>query len=223
MDGPAETKRIRAAVIGCSETGGSTHDDSNPMPRFSAGRERGMAATVVPLAAGVRAAALGRTVLNPQMAEWARTGLGEPQRVEGRLPGWVILALKHAGEERPKDPHRDPRADRRARVPRARDGPCGRARRAGDRRRGRGGARPRDGHLAPRGGLAADAAGDRRRPRSGVRFAGRIVGGLREGVTDLVTDLRSTAPGPEARAAARRRSRTEPVEGVDYAERGSRC
>jgi len=206
--------RMRAAVLAASER---THpsDGSDPIPRFSATRERDMAAKIVLLAPGVRAAALGRGALRPGMPEWGEAGLGKPQRVEGRLPHWALTVLVYAGDERlihaleipgPID------------VPVFVDPANGRALALDEEAIAAEVAPFRDTAIriwkreegwlrTPRVVLGA--------PRSAVRFARSMGSSWRDGIAELVTDLRSTPPGPEAGERPSDASH-EPIEGVGY-------
>lgn len=90
----------RAAVLGSSEgrgVGGS--DDYEPLPRFSSERERKVEVRLVVLPDGIRAAGIGRGALRPSSPDWGRFGLGQPQVVKTRVPGWLQLVLANAGRE----------------------------------------------------------------------------------------------------------------------------
>ncbi len=206
---------MRAAVLGCTAVGGTPSDGSEPLPRVSATRERTLTATVVPLPAGVRAAGLGRSALNPHLPEWRDAQLGAPQRVDARLPGWVILVLRNAGQERTLDPHEIPGP---IDVPVfvepatgnvvALDEPAIVAEAEAVRDTAMQLWRREEGWLrTPRFVLGA--------PRSAVRFAGKIGGSLREGVADLVADVRAIAPAPQHGERPDDGSH-EPIEGVGY-------
>ncbi len=82
---------MRAAVLRCGEPGRVGHDDYEPMPRFSSGRDRKVRVTGVMLPPGVRAAAVGRRAL---------PGLGDAFTIDVRMPGWAMVVLANAGNER---------------------------------------------------------------------------------------------------------------------------
>lgn len=200
---------MRAAVIGSVDEGKVGHDDYEPMPRFSAARDRDVRTTLVLLPPGFRAAGLGREVLRPSSSEWSRFGLGEPVRVRSRMPGWAEIVLTNAGKEREFDRHE---------IPGPIDVPVG---------------------VGPDGVVAIDVPAMVRElepfratamkifkredgwlrtprivlgaPRSAVTFARNLTGELR---SDLA-DIGLKAPGPEAGERPGDASHP-PIEGVGY-------
>ena len=102
-DAPAATAvRMRAAVLGSSERPETVGPDNlSTMPSFSPDGKRDVHTLIVVLPPGLRAPALGRTVLTPSAPEWAEAGLGEQQLIETDLPNWAGLVLSKAGKERP--------------------------------------------------------------------------------------------------------------------------
>ena len=206
--------RMRAAVLVARENA-NVNDGHDTIPRFSSERRRHMVASLVLLAPGVRAAGLGRGALTKASSGWTEAGLGEPQRFEARLPHWALIVLRYAGEERVLDKLTIPGP---IDVPVLVDPANGRVL-AFDEAELLAEAAPwRDVAIAiwrreegwlrtPRAVLGA--------PRSAVHFARGLGREWRDGISDLATDLRSTAPGPEAGERPDGASH-EPIEGVDY-------
>ena len=206
---------MRAAVLAASERTGQS-DGAEPIPRFSSTRERNMAAKIVLLAPGVRAAALGRGALRPGGPEWAAAGLGNPQTITGRLPHWALIVLESAGNERLFDGFEIPGP---IDVPVFADPADGRVLALDEEAIAAEVAPFRDTAMkiwkreegwlrTPRIVLGA--------PRSALRLARTVGGSLPGEIAGIVADLRpAPPPGPEAGERPSDASH-EPIEGVGY-------
>jgi hypothetical protein len=191
---------MRAAVLGCSEPGRVSHDDSDPLPRSSAARECDVRVTAVLLPPGVSAAALGRRRI---------AALDAPFKVDARMPGWAMVVLANAGRERPFDGHDIPGP---VDVPMLAPGALDVAGTVAELEPWRDTAlriwKREEGWLrTPRMVLGA--------PRSAFHVARAMRGGLKEVVSEI-GDIGTGHPGPEAGERPDDASHP-PVQGVGYA------
>lgn len=208
---------MRAAVLASSERETTTFGGESTFPSFSPNSKERVRTRVVLLPQGVRAAGLGRGALRPGSSEWAEAGLGADQVVESRLPNWAQLVLANAGNERQLDNHVIPGP---IDVPALVDPATGAvyeldvntllAEIAPLRATAVKIWKVEDGWTRfPRTVLGA--------PRSALHFARNLGTDWKDGISELVTDVRSPAGPPPAEVGERPTDESHaPIEAVGY-------